>query len=300
MSAAEIPPENVSSLIEQVLRAKDPATVGLRKIMRRKEDERNDHPLRSMALEEFSVPGTTSKKLSDDERLILDLEKKAADLQLALKQQKKAAAAALQEAYAKGMREGEAKGREEATTATTAAYEKKIDELQDRIGDLLAGFETAKRDAVLNAEHLLLRLCLAVAGKVIGREVATDPELILGVIRRSLAYIGHREKMTLRVAPGDLETASQRRDFWLPVGERLEDITIVSDERIGRGGCMIESNSGLVDAQMGVQFSELSEIIENAWKDIVSATGSVTVIAPGEPQSPPPSSEELSDDPAAE
>ncbi len=280
MAVSEIPPENLSSLIEQVLKAKDPASVGLKRILRRKEEQRDDHPLRNVTLEEFSVPGQTSRKLTEDERHILDLEKKVADLQVQLKQQKTAAASAMQEAYAKGKREGAETGRAEGVATTTGEYEKRIDELQTRMGDVLAQFETAKQEAVLNAEHLLLKLCLAVTGKIIDREVAADPELILTVIKRSLAYIGHREKMTLRVAPDDLEMASQRKDFWITVGERLEDLSIVADERIGRGGCIIESNSGLVDARLGVQFSELSELVEKTWQDVMSATVVPGTVAP--------------------
>lgn len=281
MAVSEIPPENLSSLIEQVLKAKDPATVGLKRILRRKEEQRDDHPLRNVTLEEFSVPGQTSRKLTEDERHILDLEKKVADLQVQLKQQKTAAVSAMQEAYAKGKREGVETGHAEGVETTTVEYEKRIDELQEGMGDVLVQFETAKREAVLNAEHLLLRLCFAVTGKIINREVSADPELILTIIKRSLAYIGHREKMTLRVAPDDLEMASQRKDFWITVGERLEDLAIVADERIGRGGCIIESNSGLVDARLGVQFSELSELVEKTWQDVMSATVvSGTVVLP--------------------
>jgi len=272
MAESEIPPENLSSLIEQVLKAKDPASVGLKRILRRKEEQRDDHPLRNVTLEEFAVPGQTSRKLTEDERHILDLEKKVADLQVQLKQQKSAAVAAMQDAYAKGKREGAETGRAEGVRTTTGEYEKRIDELQERIGDVLSHFETAKREAVLNAEHLLLRLCLAVCGKIIDREVATDPELILTIIKRSLSYIGHREKMTLRVAPDDLEMAAQRKDFWITVGERLEDIAIIADERIDRGGCIIDSNSGLVDARLGVQFSEIAELIEKTWQDVMSVT----------------------------
>lgn len=276
MTTAEIPPENVSNLIEQVLKAKDPATVGLKRILRRKEDERNDHPLRSATLEEFSATGQRSKKLTEDELHILELEKKVADLQIAAKQQKVAATSAIQNAYAQGKKEGIAAGSAEGIATTTVAYEKRIDELQRRIGDVLSSFERAKQSAVQNAEHVVLRLCLAMAGKILDREVAADRTIILNVIKRALTYIGHREKMVIRVAPDDLETASQRKDFWVPVGERLEDIAIESDDRIERGGCIVESNSGLVDARLGVQFNELADIIEKTWQDITSTnTGSL-------------------------
>ena len=273
MTVSEFPPENVSRLIEQVLKAKDPATVGLKRILRRKKEERSDHPLKSATLEEFSVPGKTSGKLTEDERQILELEKEVADLQVALRQQKAAAAAAVQQAYAKGKKEGTDQGKTEGVAATTAKYEKRIDELQTHLSEVLHSFEAAKRSAVFNAEHLLLQLSLAMVNKIIGREVAADPSIILNAIKRALSYIGHREKMVIRVAPGDLETVSQRKDFWIPVGERLEDITIEADERLHRGGCIIESNSGLVDARLGVQFSELAGILDKAWQDSVSAAG---------------------------
>lgn len=274
MSASELSPENVSTLIDRILKAKDPSTVGLTRILRKKEERRNDFPLRGAVLEEFAVPGNESKKFSEEERHVLELEKKAADLRVALQRRRKAAAEAVRNAFTKGRAEGFAQGRDDGIAATTEAYEKKIDGLQQRIGDMLETLETSKRSIFSNAEHLVLKLCCAMVKKVIDHEVSVHHDIVLTVLKRALSYIGHHENMVVRVAPDDLETVAQRKDFWFPVAQRLKDITIEADARIERGGCIVESNAGMVDARLGVQFEELAGLIEKTWIEVTSAAGS--------------------------
>ena len=108
--------------------------------------------------------------------------------------------------------------------------------------------------------------------KIITCEVSDRTDIVLAVLKRALDFIGHSEKMVVRVASEDLEQVSDRKDFWIPVGERLEYITIEADERIEKGGCIIESNSGVVDARLGVQFNELADLIEKTWSDVTSAS----------------------------
>jgi flagellar biosynthesis/type III secretory pathway protein FliH len=287
MSSSEISPENVSTLISQVLKAKDPATVGLKRILRKKEEERNDYPLRTITLEEFTVTGNNPKKLNENERHVLELEKKVADLQIELKKQRQTAIAAVQAAYTKGKQEGIALGRDEGTSSTTDCYEKKIDVLQQRMGDIIEHLESSKQKVFSNAEHLVLQLCCAMVKKVIDHEVSIHRDIVLAVLKRALTYIGHREKMVVRVAPDDLETISERKDFWFPVADRLADITIEADARIERGGCIIESNSGLVDARLGVQFDELAGLIEKTWNEVTSAAGNRPPAASVDKQNPP-------------
>jgi flagellar assembly protein FliH len=271
MTAEELPPENVSTLIDHVLKAKDPATVGLKRILKKKQEEKKDFPLRGMSLEEFSVPGKESKKLTVDEQHILELEKKAADLQVELRKQKEQAMQAIQAAYAKGKKEGDDAGHVRGVSEATETYEKKINELQQGISSVLKGIETAKRTVFSNAEHMVLKLCCAMVKRIISREVSIQKDIVLDSIKRALEFIGHREKIIVRVAKNDLELVSGRKDFWFPVGERLEDMTIEADERIEPGGCIIESNSGVVDARLGVQYNELTDLVEKVWADVASA-----------------------------
>jgi flagellar biosynthesis/type III secretory pathway protein FliH len=285
MNSSELSPENVSSLIERVLEAKDPSAVGLKRILRRKEEESNDYPLRGAVLEEFAVPGREPVKFSQDERRVLELEKTVADLRIALKRQHEAAIDAVRESLTKGKTEGFAQGRAEGVAVTAAAYEKKIDALQQRITEFLQSLETAKRSIFSNAEHLLLKLCCAMVRKVIDREVSLHHDIVLGVLKKALTYIGHHERMVVRVAPDDLELVAQRKDFWFPVAQRLKDITIEADARIQRGGCIVESNAGVVDARLGVQLEEIAGIIEKTWIEVASATG-----GEGDPAIEPPGS----------
>lgn len=288
-------PESIASFIDQMLNAKDPAAVGLKKILRKQTDAKNDFPLRSIELEEFDTAGRGTKKLSSDDRYILELEKKVADLQVELQQQKEKTVSAIQSAYTKGKTEGRETGRADGLKTASETFQKKVDQMQQRFESMLLVLETSKRSIFHHTEHLLIKLCLIMVKKILRREVTADREIVLSVVKQALSYIGHHEKMVIRVAPDDLEIVSGRKDFWLPIAERLKEIAIEPDERIERGGCIIESNSGIVDARLGVQISELEALVENTWATVASSIGAGTAtalpdsgIASVNKQSPPP------------
>jgi len=267
---SSLSPENISSLIEHILKEKDPATVGLRKIIRRRAEEASDFPLHQARTEEFDVPGK-KRNLTEDEQRVLELEKQVAELRNQLKNTQESARNAVQTAYVKGKKEGFEDGLRQGKTEASEEFEKSVNELQDKINSYLKTFEESRRAIFSNSEHVMIKFCCELAKKIIVSEVSTRNDIILSVLKRALTYIGDREKLVVRVAPDDMEKVSGRKDFWIPVSDRLKDITIESDERIERGGCIIESNSGMVDARLGVQFSELSDLVEKVWESVNSS-----------------------------
>ena len=130
--------------------------------------------------------------------------------------------------------------------------------------------ERSKKSIFANADTLLLAFCCEFAKKIIHNEVSVNPDIILPVLQKALSYIADRERLIIRVAKDDVETVSGRKDFWKPVGERLESIVIEPDERIEKGGCIVESNSGVADARLGVRFDELKDIVFKAWESMES------------------------------
>lgn len=267
MSTSPLSSENVSSLIDHVMKAKDPATVGLRKILKKKEDESREFLYHAPMLKEFEPHNNSSKSLSDEDRIILEHEKNIHDLQVQLNKQQEDAVKSEKAAYEKGHSEGLDEGIKKGSADTASEYEKRINTLQLNISEFLQKIENEKREIYSAAENVLLKLCMEIVKKILSCEIKQNNEIILSVIKKALSYISDRERIVIRVAPSDFETVSNRKDFWTSVTERLQDILIEKDDRIEQGGCIIESNSGLVDARLGVQIEELSKILGNIWEN---------------------------------
>jgi len=266
--ATPLNPENVSDLIDHVLKSKDPATVGLRRILRKRKDLTDDFPLHSATFDEFDDPNAPRKILNDDEQHILQLERKVYELQKQLKNAEVQSKIMEQEAYRKGIAEGSKQGAEKGMASAKKQYEQKIDSLQEKIAYYIQTLEHSKQEMYANAERMLLQLCRAMVQKIISAEVSIRDDIILGVIKKALSYIADRERLVIRVSPNEMENVSGRKEFWMPIGQRVDHVTIEPDERIEKGGCILESNSGVVDARLGVQFKEMAELLNNVWENI--------------------------------
>jgi flagellar assembly protein FliH len=265
--------DDVSTLIDHLLKSKDPATVGLRKILKNKRDAAEDFPLHPLSFEEFHEAGKTKEAFSPDEKRILELEKRVAVLEKRLLDQQEKARAGVVAAHAKGLAQGRAAGEADGIKKAKEAFDGQVRELQEKIVAFLATVEASKKRIFTDSHTVLLKLCFELTKKIINTECSTNPDIVLSVIKKSLSYISDREKLVIRVAKEDMEHASAKKDFWLPVGERVESIRIESDDRIEKGGCIIESNSGVADARLGVQVKELSEFVEKIWASSAASPG---------------------------
>jgi flagellar assembly protein FliH len=269
MSSSPLSPQDVSLLIDHLLKQQDPGAVGLRRIIKKKQGQGESFPVTEISYPEFPVPG--KKAFTDEEQQILELEKTVLELQQSLKDTTQRAQRAIQAAYKQGREEGLAAGKASGMSEAEQKYRDQLSQLQQRLASFLNEISNSKKQMFSSSTHIVLRLALDLAKKITLTEISANRELILAVVKKSLTYIADRENIRIRVAKDDLETVSGNKDFWIPISERLANVSIEQDERIEKGGCIIESNSGMVDARLGVQLKELDELIEKTWQAMQSS-----------------------------
>ena len=264
--------ENVSVLLDQLLKAEDPATIGIRRILRNKINECDSFPVKEPHMETFNVAdgkiakGKAPSLFDDDERAYLELEKKVRELERSLTQEKVAAKRSAIESREQGRQEGIKEGEKQGREAAEKKFNAEVAKLKDQTAKYFKQVEQSKNDMLHGIEHILLKFCMELTKKIVANEAATNPDIVLSIIKKSLSLIADREKILIRVAPGDLEIASDAKDFLSTVTERLENVQFETDDRIQKGGCIIESNSGMVDARLGVQLEEIEQLVEKAWE----------------------------------
>jgi flagellar assembly protein FliH len=149
------------------------------------------------------------------------------------------------EAYEKGRREGEASCREKASAEASAAREQWLHAVQE-LARYLPGL---RRDA----EKDVVKLALAIARRIVHRELSVDPGALLGIVKAALDTLEGRELHRVRVHP---ENVALLRKYLEGRGAGA-GIEVLADPGIESRGLIFETAQGSLDASIETQLQEI-------------------------------------------
>jgi len=151
----------------------------------------------------------------------------------------------LRDAHAAGLREGDAIGRR----AAAAELEPIIARLCASIEEL-AGMRPRLRH---EAEADLVKLALAIARRILRRELSVDPDALSGLVFSALDKLQGQEIIRVRVHPAQAAavTAGLRKS---PAGATVE---VLSDPSREPGVILFETPRGNLDASLESQLQEI-------------------------------------------
>lgn len=107
-------------------------------------------------------------------------------------------------------------------------------------------------------------LAMAIARRVIGRELEFHPEAIVEIVKQALGdKARQRREITLRVNPDDAQMLKDSRAELLEMLSRCKDISIREDAGIAPHGVIIETEAGIIDAQLETQLGVLERLLQS-------------------------------------
>lgn len=166
----------------------------------------------------------------------------------------------LEQVYQQGFRQGQ----QEAEARIRAEHEQILADGQNRVAAFIASLEEQQRAYHQSLEQSAMRFGLAVAGIIVKREVSIDKELVLQQVREALKRVVGVERIKLRVNPQDEAIIKENRSVVTEGSDSVRDIVIEVDEAIEPGGCILESDSGNVDARLSTQLKKIEESLFEA------------------------------------
>jgi len=155
------------------------------------------------------------------------------------------------EAYEKGFVEGQKAGSE--------LGEKTAEALVKQYSVSLDALNRLRTELFTTSEREVIRLALEIARKIIKREVAIDEELILALVKVALDRVADQALITIRVNPKDHHAIERHRAAAPDSGTLSQSVKLVEDPLIARGGCIIETESGTIDARIEEQLREIEK-----------------------------------------
>ncbi len=148
--------------------------------------------------------------------------------------------AAFQEGYAEGERAGSEAALEQFR-GSIASFGRTVQEL--------AAFKQKLR---AEAEKELVELSLAIARRVVRRELSVDPTTVLALVRTCFDEYQRAEVHCVKVSPADFEAVSAYFEE-----NPAQNLEIRADSAVSAGGAVFETSQGQLDARVETQLGEI-------------------------------------------
>ena len=167
--------------------------------------------------------------------------------------------------YEKGHQEGFEKGSQE------------VERLIDRMHRILEAVMQRREEILADTESQIVELVILMARKVIKILSENQKNVVMANTLAALKKVKTRGEVTLRVNLEDVKLTSSHAQEFIEHVENIKGITVLEDSAVERGGCIVETDFGAIDARISSQLQELeNKILEVSPVKNIKRTDSLT------------------------
>jgi flagellar assembly protein FliH len=156
------------------------------------------------------------------------------------------------QAHAEGRAQGHADGLAETTAAALA------------LGEALRGLHELRAQLADDIERDAVELALALAAKILAGALEVAPTHVVNVVCGALRRVADRRQIVVLVDPQDLEVVSGAIGELQAQAGGIELCEVQADRRVGRGGAVVRTVEGEIDATVQTQLERARTIMLEA------------------------------------
>lgn len=156
---------------------------------------------------------------------------------------------AYKDGFDKGSEDGYSQGKQEAQR------------LVDRLHTILEKTIDKRQEILDETEQQIVELVLLISRKVVKTISENQRSVVMQNILQALRKVKGRGEVTIRVNLADLDLTTEHTKDFMQAVESVKNITVAEDSSVERGGCIIETDFGAIDARISSQMNELEQKI---------------------------------------
>ena len=118
-----------------------------------------------------------------------------------------------------------------------------------------------RKEMYEKVEREMVELVINLTKKVIHFEFSKREDAVQDMIRLAVQSVLDRESMIIKIHPTDKEYAENFRPELLHMFSEIKNITFVANSGIARGGCVIETNFGVIDGRIEKLEEQIDRIL---------------------------------------
>jgi type III secretion system HrpE/YscL family protein len=116
-------------------------------------------------------------------------------------------------------------------------------------------------------EPEFIKLVRACVEKILGQELKQHPDAVVGIVRNALQDARQQREIIVRVHPDDADQLKKNQGRLLEKLARANTIEIRPDNAVTRGGCIVVTELGTIDASLERQLQGLEAALDQEMRE---------------------------------
>lgn len=153
------------------------------------------------------------------------------------------------------------KGYEDGKNAGYSEGQNELNRLIERVHKIVESVMNRREEILRDTEQQIVDLVILMTRKIV--KVISDNQkgVVLSNVLAALKKVKTRCNVTIKVNIEDLKLTSEHINDFIKRVEAVQSITVVEDSSVDKGGCVVETDFGAIDARIASQLGELENKI---------------------------------------
>lgn len=133
--------------------------------------------------------------------------------------------------------------------------------LVERMHKILDAVMQRREEILQETESQIVELVVLMTRKVVKVISENQKSVIMSNVLQALKKLKGRGDVSIRVNMEDVKLTTEHINDFIQRVEAVKGITVVEDSSVEKGGCIVETDFGAIDARISSQLTELEEKI---------------------------------------
>ncbi len=154
--------------------------------------------------------------------------------------------------YQDGYQEGIEQGKEEIIEKAKNIFMRAQSIIEEAVEIKLKSIEENEKELIV--------LAIEIAKKIIRQEVLVNPEIVRNNLYEAVKKVPVSRKLKIILNWEDLEYVKNIKDTIISEMHGVDKVEIVEDKNMEKGGCVLETSMGTIDASINAQLEKIYDI----------------------------------------
>lgn len=166
-----------------------------------------------------------------------------------------------QAGYEEGLATGRQEGMEQVLSESLEPHRALLDEIAPNWAEQLKRFSEEREQLMEESRREILTFGIELARRIIHRTIQQDEGVCVEQVTEAIRLIGRQTQMRISVSPEDLHVLERALPGVLQAARLADDVELIEDPAISRGGCVLSTPEGSIDATIETQLDRIVDIL---------------------------------------